>query len=383
MHAPSTDACFHGGAFFDAIGETFTDLSRRHDVINADVLDAWFPPAPAVVEAVQSHLAWALRTSPPTHAQGLVQALAATRHVPPASLLLGGGSSDLIYLALLHWLDAYSRVLILDPMYGEYAHVLEQVVGCTVDRVPLEDDRQLGLDLAVIESMLTRPYDLVILVNPNSPTGHHVARDDMLRIVARASACRRIWIDETYVEYAGGMAQSLESIAAEHPRLVVCKSMSKVYALSGARVAYLCASADTLASLRPLSPPWSVGLIGQIAAVAALQSPDYYAARYAETHTLRRALAESLTRTLGWTVLPGVANFLLCKLPHDGIDAATCMARCREHDLFVRDVGNMGARGGMWRTHTLRVAVKDAATNARMLEILQTVNREAQPPLRA
>ena len=58
-------SCFHGGAFFSAIGEKFDSLERRHDIINADVLDAWFPPSPKVMDALQEHLPWLLRTSPP------------------------------------------------------------------------------------------------------------------------------------------------------------------------------------------------------------------------------------------------------------------------------------------------------------------------------
>ena len=57
--------CYHGGAFFEAIGDQFDDLSRRDQVINGDVLDAWFDPSPKVLDALHEHLPWLLRTSPP------------------------------------------------------------------------------------------------------------------------------------------------------------------------------------------------------------------------------------------------------------------------------------------------------------------------------
>src|SRR5262249_62247408 len=69
------DDCYHGGAFFEAIGEEFETLERRHDIVPADVLDAWFPPAPAVLEALREHLDWLVRTSPPTHRTGLPPAI--------------------------------------------------------------------------------------------------------------------------------------------------------------------------------------------------------------------------------------------------------------------------------------------------------------------
>jgi len=110
--------CFHGGAFFKAIGERFETLERNRDIIAADVLDAWFPPSPRVTAALAEHLPWLLRTSPPTAGEGLVQTIAETRGVAMESILPGAGSSALIFLALRHWLNSSSRVLILDPTYG-------------------------------------------------------------------------------------------------------------------------------------------------------------------------------------------------------------------------------------------------------------------------
>jgi len=146
---------------------------------------------------------------------------------------------------------------------------------------------------------------------------------------------------------------------------------SKVYALSGARVAYLCAGPHQLEALRAITPPWVVGLPAQVAAVRALQDPGYYAARYRETHELRAGLAAGL-RVLGWDVLPGTANFLLCHLPHTGPDAATIVEHCQARGLFLRDAVRMGARLG---PRAIRLAVKDAATNARMLELLGAAAR--------
>src|SRR4051812_25134335 len=113
--------------------------------------------------------------------------------------------------------------------------------------------------------------------------------------------------------------------------------MSKVYALSGARVGYLCGPTDLLEELRPLTPPYAVGLLAQVAAVEALRDPNYYAARVAETHELREELVSRL-KALGLTeIVPGVANFVLLHLPDDGPDAATVVTRCRSAGLFLRD----------------------------------------------
>jgi histidinol-phosphate/aromatic aminotransferase/cobyric acid decarboxylase-like protein len=360
--------CFHGGAFFDSIGPRFDQLEKAKEIINADVLDAWFPPAPSVVQTLQENLPWLLRTSPPTGCEGLLQCIAEARGVQLENILAGAGSSDLIFLALPHWLNRNSRVLLLDPTYGEYAHVLEKVIGCRVDRFSLRRELGYEISLEAMELAMGQPYDMIILVNPNSPTGRHIPLETMARLMKSVGSSTRVWIDETYVDFVDP-SQSMERMAAQSENLIVCKSMSKAYALSGARVAYLCAGAHQLEALRAHTPPWAVSLLGQVAAVRALASPDYYMDRWRETAMLRQNLAADLTR-LGWEVIPGVANFLLCHLPSNGPRAAELVDQCRAKGLFLRDAARMGANLG---NDAVRLAVKDAATNQRMLTILEGI----------
>lgn len=297
--------------------------------------------------------------------------LSRARGVRQENILPGAGSSDLIFLGLRHWLRPESRVLILDPMYAEYAHVLERVVGCQVDRFTLSPATNYSVDCEELAAELQRGYHWVVLVNPNSPTGQHISREQLEALLDAAPDTTRFWIDETYVEYAGP-TQSLEQFAAASINVVICKSMSKVYALSGARCAYLCGPAHLMDELRTICPPWAVSLPGQIAACEALRSVAYYRDQWEQTHTLRAELSSGL-RALGWDVLPSCANFVLCHLPATQPEASVLVAACRRRKLFVRDVANMGT---CFDTRTLRVAVKDAATNLAMLKVLRTTLAE-------
>jgi histidinol-phosphate/aromatic aminotransferase/cobyric acid decarboxylase-like protein len=366
-HSPaSRTRCYHGGAFFEAVGDDFATLERSRTVVNADVLDAWFPPSPVAIAAVRRYLPWLLRTSPPTGCEGLTRAIAGARRVDPAHVLPAGGSSTLIFLALRQWLTLRSRVLLLDPTYGEYAHVLHNVVGCHVERLALARENGYAVDPDRLLAAIGRQQDLVVIVNPNNPTGAHVPRDVLEDVLSRVPARTKVWVDEAYVDYVGA-DQSLERFATRTDNVVVCKSMSKVYALSGARVAYLCGSGRLVAELRPLLPPWAVSLPGQVAAVAALRDPVYYARRYGETHQLRERLADMLREAGAGDVVPSVANWILCHLAPDGPAAADVVARCRDQGVFLRDVSPMGSRLG---AHALRVAVKDEPTNARIAEVV-------------
>jgi len=362
-------ACFHGGEFFKAIGESFDQLNRRHEIINADVLDAWFPPSPKVIAKLQEHLPWLLRTSPPTGCDGMIRAISGARGIPAECILPGAGSSALIFLTLHQWLTPSARVLILDPTYGEYAHVLEQVVRCRVDRFRLAREKNYRVDVNRLRTFLRRGYDLIILVNPNSPTGQHLSRHELETLLRHMPSTTRVWIDETYIEYAGA-EESLEGFAAASRNVVVCKSMSKVYALSGVRAAYLCGPAEMISELRAITPPWAVSLPAQVAAVAALQDADYYDARYRETHRLREVLAADLSAATNWEILPGTANFLLCQLPEHGPAAHEIVMTARERNLFLRDAKMMGQRLG---DRMIRIAVKSAEQNRRIVQIISEI----------
>ncbi|MEU9700658.1 histidinol-phosphate transaminase [Streptomyces sp. NPDC047981] len=363
--APRADGCEHGGAFFSAIGTDFRTLTRRHEVVPADVLDAWFPPSPEVRAVMAEDPAWAARTSPPTGAEGLLAEIARARGLPVRSLVVEAGSSDLIFRAFGRWLTPESRVLLLDPGYGEYAHVTERVIGCHVDRLPLRREDGWLLDPARLAAA-TRSgrYDLVVVVNPNNPTGRHAPADALRAVIEASPARTRWWIDEAYLGYVDP-ADSLVGLATADPRVVVCTSLSKMYALSGMRAAYLVADEATAAELRRWTPPWPVSLPAQLAAVTALRSPAHYAEQWSRTHLLRRELAHALSELDGFSeVDEGVANFLTVTLPADGPSAAQLVRECRRHDVYLRDLSPMSPA---YEGRTVRIAVRDTAENARIV----------------
>jgi histidinol-phosphate/aromatic aminotransferase/cobyric acid decarboxylase-like protein len=271
------------------------------------------------------------------------------------------------------WVTPSSRVLILDPMYAEYAYVLERVIGAQVDRLTLSRRNGYQVEPERLAHALSRGYDWVIVVNPNSPTGRHLPRCLVERILAGAPETTRFWIDETYLEFVG-QDQSLETYAAASSNVVVVKSMSKVYALSGVRAAYLSGPPPLVAEARCWCPPWAVSLPGQIAACEALACVNYYRGCWHETAVLRDELRASL-EAQGWDVVPGCANFLLCHLPESAPDAARFVATLRKRGLFIRDLTTMGTTLG---SRAVRIAVKDRPTNHRMLGMLAAALSETR-----
>ncbi len=357
---------FHGGAFWESIGSDFRCLDRRQAVINADVLDAWFDPSPFVTQALLESSAWISKTSPPTDAMGVARSVSDLILVNQDSILIGAGSSALIYLALGHWLTSQSKVLVPEPTYGEYSHYCDEVVRCRCDHVELHSDEDFRLGLGKwLQTVQKGEYDLAVLVNPNNPTGQvldHVELDSALRQVPRST---RVLVDEAYLDYVGG--RSIAYLAAELPNIFLVKSLSKVLALSGQRIAYLVGHPDELLPLKALTPPWAVSLPAQIASVAALSDLAYYRNRYQETEAMRELLSCGLMN-LGLERQLGNANWLLCELPPSVQGSKQFVQQASRYRLFLRDAG---ATAPSLSDRWIRIAVKDLETQRRILDIIR------------
>ena len=361
------DICYHGGASWDKSG---FDFELRNSLIVADVLDSPFPPCPEALGIIREQLERCCQESPPTHSEELIQTISNVRKLYSKDILVSSGSSSLMFSCLPQLLDKDSKVLILSPMYGEYEHILKHVIGCEVTIYPLYADQGFVIESEVLVNV-SRAHDAVILVNPNSPTGVYsdVIRNVVLDINNSdiESKCEFIWVDETYIDYVEG-SESLEHLVSKIPNLIVCKSMSKCYALSGLRVAYIASQKTDF--LKKYIPPWSVSLPAQLAAIAALNNPDYYRKKYRIIHEEREKLSKQLTE-IGFKVYPGVANFLLTTLPEDlEYSSSTFIVHCREVGLFVRDAQNMGVT---LTDRYVRFAIRSSKENMEMVSLIRSI----------
>jgi histidinol-phosphate/aromatic aminotransferase/cobyric acid decarboxylase-like protein len=370
--ATETAACYHGGQSIRAMGCDIEKVDEQTQVINADVLDAWFPPSPRAVRVIEEHLSWMMRTSPPTNAEEIRQKIALARGVPEKAVVTGAGSSDLIFRAFQHWLDPGSRVLLIKPCYAEYEYVCRNVIRCRVDSVELEASSGFQLDPdALVARLRETVYDLVVIVNPNNPTGAFLLLEFWRVLLHKLQSSPglsppRIWIDECYVDYVDA-SQSMESLAALDPSVVVCKSLSKSMALSGLRAGYLTLVPELAEDLRRITPPWNLGTLTQLGLSAALEEPEYYRDQFDATHR-QRAWLEFQLSALGFTVIPGTANFFLAYLPAWVRDKSAFLQHCEQKRLFLRDTFPTSPELGH---RTIRFAVKDPISNQHMLEIIQ------------
>lgn len=313
---PATpNACVHGNGSTE-VNDT--------DIIRADVLDAPFLPSPDVRRIVHDAMDMQyIRTTPPDPIH-LKNALAEARGVRVDHILVGPGSSALMYTVFPQWFSRGSKILLVTPTYAEYPHLLNSI-GCQVDEVPETRD--------VVDIIASRgsEYDGIVMVNPNSPSGSYI--DDLERGLKHVDITTRVWIDETYIEYVG-QHTSLEKYASRSPNVVVCKSMSKCYALSGVRVAYLVGSGVQLEGI--LHPPWWVSRVAQTLAIAALtpQSRVYYAEQIIETKKIVDYMIHMLRKCGLETIGSPVASYITCMV--HGNDANSLVDALKAQGIYIR-----------------------------------------------
>lgn len=365
MSSRGTEPCFHGGAYESLLGQRLERLDLLPKVILADVLDAWFPPCPGAVEVMRSHGIWATQTAPPIRAEGLEMELSERLNVNPDCLMVGAGSSDLIFRALGQWIERTSTVLLTDPSYGEYAHYCKNVAQCDVRWWRLNPKDRFMPSLPPIEHLLQEGIDWVFLVNPNNPTGYAVPPGELEHWLRTVLPSVRVWLDETYCDLAA--MPSLVRMAQSCDNLIVCTSLSKSLALSGLRLGYLVSSSLRINKLRPFVPPWNIGTLTTLVAFEALRDPSYYEQRYQETRLLRSEFAEALA-AFG-EVQPSVANWVNLWLPAQG--SSKLADACRENGVLVRDLTRTSA---LYNDRVLRIAVRSSRENKRVVEVLHQLS---------
>lgn len=303
-----------------------------------------------------------LRHYPDPYAGPLCAAAAQRFGCAADEVVAGNGSTELLY-ALPRALGL-TRALVPAPAYGDYRRACE-LAGLAVDALGLDAARAFAPDLERAAAWLREhgPGAALFLGQPNNPTGRTV---DPGAVCALAREFPAAWVvlDEAFADFVPGLGR----LAGARPgNVVVLWSMTKFYGLPGLRLGLGFAAPGVAAGWRAQVPPWSVNGLAQAVGLRALGDGEYAARTVAETARLRAALAGALGALPGLAVLPGEANFLLCRLEGEGADAAALAARLLAGArVAVRVCANFEGLDGRY----FRVAVRGEGENARLVRAL-------------
>ena len=266
-------------------------------------------PLPAVVEAVQQAVLGVNRY-PDATCYRLTEKLAAHLHVDPGQLIFGNGSNELIDILIRALISPGENVVFSEHSFIVYPLTCGVHFECG-RAVPLDaDDKH---DLPAMAKAVDEKTKLVIVCNPNNPTGTYNTLDEFKTLLDSIPADVIVAVDEAYYEYvsADDYPQVLPMLEA-YPNLIMLRTFSKIHSLAGLRVGYGIAHKDLIAQLHKTREPFNVNMLSQVAAIACIENWHEAAGRADRNRTQREWLAGELA-ALDLQVVPSQTNFILVR----------------------------------------------------------------------
>jgi histidinol-phosphate aminotransferase len=324
-----------------------------------------YPPSPALARSIGDAVARSaleLNRYPDREALGLRRGLATyLGHGLDESRVWAANGSNEVMLQLFQAFGGPGRTaLSFTPTYSMYPEYCRDAFTeyVTVER---DDAFQVPAAAAVAAVQRLQP-DVVLLASPNNPTGTALPLDTLQQVLAVAPGM--VVVDEAYAEFARPGTPSALELLDRFPRLVVSRTMSKAFALAGARVGYLAAGSDVVDAVRLVRLPYHLSAVTQAVAGVALAHADQLLERVDELRDERDALSDWL-RNAGYVVAESDANFVLFGRFDD---RHAVWQRLLDRGVLVRETGPDG-----W----LRVSVGTPVDNQRFREALEAAAEPA------
>jgi threonine-phosphate decarboxylase len=293
----------------------------------------------------------------------LTKTLSERFEIDPASLLIGNGSTELIYLLPRALKPA--KTLVLAPTFYDYERAA-RVSGSAVGYFPVREKDGFLPDMDKLHKALGG-VDMFYLCNPNNPTGALLDRERVLDILKMAGKLgTTVCVDEAFIEYNPG--EGVISESASMSGVMVLRNFTKFYGMPGLRLGYLAAKPALVRRLKSLKEPWSVNTLAQSSAVAAIKDAEYEKKSLHIMEKERRYLFDKLSGISGLVPTPTAANFILIKLICPVLTASKLTEALASEGILVRDCTNFRGLGGSF----IRVAIKTRREDDALLKALQT-----------
>jgi histidinol-phosphate aminotransferase len=322
-------------------------------------------PSPRAIEAMRRALADA-HAYPDNDCTALTAKLSELHEIPLQQLLVTAGSTAMLSL-LCHTLLAPGLNAVTSARSFIFYGMAVRATGAALIEAPAQNDR---FDLAAILAAINDHTRLVLLANPNNPTGTMLEVDELERFISDVPGHVAVVLDEAYYEFAAYFAERRKveySRSLTHLRqgasVVVLRTFSKAHGLAGLRIGYGLGPAELLFYCRRMQDTYSVSSVALAAALAALEDNDHVTRSVSHNAEQAQSLGAGLSE-LALRVVPTWANFLYCDL---GRDAAADCGRLWEEGVSVRPLNAWGA------PTCIRVSIGTAPQNEKFLEAMRRI----------
>ena len=300
---------------------------------------------------------------PDPHQLKVKEKLSAIKKVPVENIFLGNGSDECIDILQRAFCEpAIDNIIICPPTYGMY-EVCANVNNVHVKKVNLTVEFQL--DLEAIENAIDENTKMIFLCSPNNPTANSLHHEDIEALLNNYFGL--VVIDEAYINFSRQRSFSVH--LSDYPNLVVMQTLSKAWGLAALRVGIALASAEIIAIMNKIKPPYNIGQASQELVVRALDEVEQVNEMIRELIKEREVLASALVN-LSYVekVYPSDANFLLVRVKN----AKATYQYLLDKGIVVRDRSKVELCEGC-----LRITVGTPPENESLVNSLKTYSNSA------
>jgi threonine-phosphate decarboxylase len=348
----------HGGAVYAWARKTGLDPAEIIDFSAS--INPLGPPALARAAFQKSY--GLVARYPDPYGEELKEALAKRHGLKADELLLGNGSTQLIYLVCSALQPR--NALVVAPAFSEHANAL-QLARAKVRFLSLTNHvSDFRFSTEQFMAAWRKDDDVAFLTTPNSVTGQLIPKEEIEKIARVALVRKRfLVVDEAFIDFVE--AESVKQLIRENPYLIVLRSLTKYYSLPGLRLGYLLAHAQRVAKFSAYLEPWSVNGPAQQVAVACLGDVKFSLKTECWLHRERKFLTHALRKLNGFHSYSSNTNFLLVRMTRDGSVVALRSFLLRKK-ILIRSCDSFTGLGPDY----FRIAIRRRKDNRRLINAL-------------
>lgn len=301
-----------------------------------------------------------LNRYPDGEAIALKKALSKYTGNPAEGILTGNGSDELIQLLMTTFGGENKAVVLHPPTFSMY-WAAAKVTSTEVIEVPLlEEDSEVRLDVeGILEAAASSEVHIIILCNPNNPTGTLYPREDILRIIKETG--KIVIVDEAYAEFSG---ESVIKQIQNYPNLIVMRTFSKAFAMAALRLGYLVGQPTTIELLNRARQPFNVNSLTQRAGAIALEYLQEYNEQIRLIVDETQKIYKCLKSIPGVRVFPTRSNFILFQPQNPKLVYQELI----EQGFLIRNMGDLPVIG-----KALRLSAGLPEENKRLVRVLREI----------
>jgi len=296
---------------------------------------------------------------PDSNSSELKRNIAGRLDIDEKNILVGNGSTELIYLIPRVFKPLFALIPI--PTFIEYEKSLSSL-NCRIGYIPFKEEENFRLNINQFIKLLPET-DIVYLCNPNNPTGVLLSKSEVDYLIINAEKRGTLVIvDESFMDFSDD-----ESVIAEIKRrknLIVIKSLTKFFAIPGLRLGYLVSNSKMVDKINRDKEPWTVNILAQKAGILCLKDEEFIIKTKRFIDRERKYLLAKLSALKGLRPYSSSTNYLLVKILNSGLSSTKLYERMAKLGLLIRDCRSFRGLGDKF----VRIAVKGRRENKLLIE---------------